>query len=143
MEYKRCSTTLRPTWKQPNGENNMKANFRTIGIKSLDECLSDAAACMESIERGEKATKTSAYYFSSFEAFRKAMTPQRFALLKVIREKQPESIQSLAKITGRDIKNISEDLKALSGMDLVSMEKHGRSKAPRLKYGGIRLEVAV
>ena len=42
------------------------------------------------------------------KAFRKAMTPQRFALLKVIREKQPESIKELAAITHRDMKNISE-----------------------------------
>ena len=34
------------------------------------------------------------------------MTPQRFALLKVIREKQPESIKELAAITNRDMKNI-------------------------------------
>ncbi len=121
----------------------MRTNFRTIGIKNLDECFADAAACMEAIEKGEKVTKTSAYYFSSFEAFRKAMTPQRFALLKVIREKHPSSIQELATITGRDIKNISEDLKTLSNMDLVSMEQHGRSKAPVLKCGGIRLEFAV
>jgi len=121
----------------------MKANFRTIGIKSLDEVLADAANCMESIEQGDKVKKTSAYYFSSFEAFRKAMTPQRFSLLKVIREKRPDSIQSLATITGRDIKNISEDLKVLSSIDLIGIEQHGRSKAPHLKYSGIRFEVAL
>jgi len=108
---------------------NMKANFRTIGIKSLEDCLADAAACMEAIEHGEKVTKKSTYYFSSFEAFRKAMTPQRFALLKVIREKQPDSIQALASMTGRDIKNISEDLKTLTNMDLIGMEQHGRGKS--------------
>ena len=121
----------------------MKATFRTIGIKSLDEVLDEATKCMESIEQGDRVKKTSAYYFSSFEAFRKAMTPQRFALLRIIREKQPDSIQSLAKITGRDIKNISEDLKVLSSMDLIGIEQHGRSKTPHLKYGGIRFEVAV
>ena len=71
------------------------------------------------------------------------MTPQRFALLKVIREKQPESIKDLAEITNRDIKNVSEVVKILLDMDLIEMEKHGKCKAPRLHYDGFRLEVAV
>ena len=83
------------------------------------------------------------YSFTSFEAFRKAMTPQRYALLKVIREKQPDSIKNLAAITHRDMKNISEDVKILLEMDLIEMEKHGKNKAPRLHYDGFRLEVAV
>ncbi len=94
--------------------------------------------------RGETVTpRPHEYSFSSFEAFRKAMTPQRFNLLKTIREHHPESVQALARISGRDMKNVSEDLRALVDMEPIELEPHGRSKTPRLKYDGIRLEVAV
>jgi predicted transcriptional regulator len=122
----------------------MKASYKVITIKSAEETMRDAQAIMEAVMRGENVEpRPPEYSFSSFEAFRKAMTPQRFNLLRVIREKQPESIQDLARITGRDMKNISEDLRALVDMELVELEPHGRSKTPRLKYDGIRVEVAV
>ena len=122
----------------------MKATFKTISIKPHEQTMQECVDVMDAVIRGEKVTpKESEYCFTSFEAFRKAMTPQRFALLKVIREKQPESIKELAIITGRDIKNISDDVKTLLDMDMIEMEKHGRNKAPRLHYDGFRLEVAV
>ena len=91
----------------------------------------------------ELKQKTSACFFTSFEAFRRAMTPQRYALLKLIREATPDSVQDLARLAGRDLKNVSEDLKALLEMDLVEMERHGTAKAPRVRYTGIRVELAV
>jgi predicted transcriptional regulator len=122
----------------------MKATFKTITIKSHEQTMRECAAMMDAAIRGEEVTPEEPQYsFTSFEAFRKAMTPQRFALLKIIREKQPESIKELAAITGRDMKNISEDVKALVEMDLLELERHGKNKAPRLSYEGFRLEVAV
>jgi predicted transcriptional regulator len=122
----------------------MKATFKTITIKSHEQMMRECVEIMDAAIRGDKVTPEEPQYsFTSFEAFRKAMTPQRFALLKVIREKQPESIKELAAITGRDMKNISEDIKVLLEMDLIEMEKHGKNKAPRLQYEGFRLEVAV
>jgi len=122
----------------------MRAKFKVIGIRSMEEALADAGKVMEALSRGEEVKeKTSGYFFTSFEAFRRVMTPQRYALLKLIREAAPESVQDLAKLAGRDMKNVSEDLKALLEMDLVEMEKHGKAKAPRVRYTGIRVELAV
>jgi len=122
----------------------MRATFKTISIKPHEQTMRECAEIMDAVIRGEKVTPEEPQYsFTSFEAFRKAMTPQRFALLKVIREKQPGSIKELAAITGRDMKNISEDVKILLDMDLVEMEKHGKNRAPRLHYDGFRLEVAL
>jgi predicted transcriptional regulator len=122
----------------------MKATYKVITIKSAEDTLREAQQIMEAVMRGEDVTPRSPECsFSSFEAFRKAMTPQRFNLLKIIREKHPESIQQLAQVTGRDMKNVSEDVHILVDMGLIELEPHGRSKTPRLKYDGIRLEVAV
>src|SRR5674476_670440 len=102
------------TWK----ETTMKSTFKTITIKSHEQTMAEFANICDSAIRGESVKPEEPQYsFTSFEAFRKAMTPQRFALLKVIREKQPESIKELAAITSRDMKNISEDVKILLDMD--------------------------
>ena len=107
----------------------MKATFKTITIKSHEQTMDNFAAICDATIKGEHVTPEEPQYsFTSFEAFRKAMTPQRFALLKVIREKQPESIKELAAITHRDMKNISEDVKILLEMDLIEMERHGKNQ---------------
>jgi predicted transcriptional regulator len=122
----------------------MRATFKTIIIKSQKQMLRECAETMDAVICGEQVEpQEPEYSFTSFEAFRRAMTPQRFALLKLIREKQPDSIKELAAFAGRDMKNVSEDVKILLEMDLLELEKHGKCKAPRLHYDGFRLEVAV
>ena len=122
----------------------MKSSYKVITIKSPKETLREAQEVMERLARGEKVSpRPPEYSFSSFEAFRKAMTPMRFNLLRVIRESHPKSIQELARITGRDMKNVSEDVHVLAEMELIELEPHGRVKTPRLTCDGIRVELAV
>jgi predicted transcriptional regulator len=122
----------------------MKTTFKNIIIKSQEQMLNECAETMNAMMCGETvAPQEPEYSFTSFEAFRRAMTPQRFALLRLIREKRPDSIKELAALAGRDMKNVSEDVKILLEMDLLELEKRGKTKAPRLHYDGFRLEVAV
>ena len=63
----------------------MNANYRTIGIKSVEQSLAEAGAVMKAVMNGEAVQpKIPEYNFTSFEAFRKALPVQRFNLLKVI-----------------------------------------------------------
>lgn len=122
----------------------MKAKNVTMGLKSLREGLKDFADTFKSIQHGDYIKPQSeGIYFTDFEAFRKAMTPQRYSILKLIREKHPASISSLAVISGRNIKNVSDDVKALTNLGLVEISQSGRNKAPHLKYEKITLELAV
>src|SRR5439155_18110233 len=52
-------------------------------------------------------------YFTSIETARNLLTPNSLALLRAIRTKRPGSIYELAKIAGRDLKNIQDALRLL------------------------------
>jgi predicted transcriptional regulator len=122
----------------------MKANYRTIGIKSLEQSIAEASEVMKAVMRGGPVQpQEPECNFTSFEAFRKALPVQRFNLLKLIRDKQPGSLKELATISGRDLKNISEDVKVLTEMGLVELTRHNRAKQPHLACDGIRLEIAI
>ncbi len=122
----------------------MKAKNVTMGIKSLRDGLKDFADTFKALQNGEQVRpRPEGIYFTDFEAFRKAMTPQRFALLKMIREKHPDSISCLAGLTGRNIKNVSEDVKALTNLGLLEVSQTGKNKAPHLRYEKIMVELAV
>lgn len=70
----------------------------------------------------------------------------RLALLHLIKEKQPESIQCLARLAKRDIKSITVDITILESLNLIDLErkKVGRKEVtPRVEYDTIELSIAV
>ncbi|MFH0726553.1 MAG: winged helix-turn-helix transcriptional regulator [Pseudomonadota bacterium] len=101
----------------------MKLKFKTIGIRSGEEAMQDAAEAMQSIAQGRKAASVSACYFASMEAFNKILTPQRYELLRAIRKNAPSSIQELAAIVHRDLSSVQEDVNTLVEMDFIAKDR--------------------
>src|SRR4030042_246 len=126
----------------------MKVKNVTIGIKSIEEVLNDAKSVMKRLERGEKVRKRRpGIYFESLEIMRKAITPERVKILKVIKEKHPASIYELAKLLNRNLKNVADDVHYLAELGLIELEKgksNGRKKImPIVNYDKLLLEIPV
>jgi len=126
----------------------MKVKNVTIGIKSIEEVLEGAKGVMKKLERGEKVRKRKpGIYFESIEVMRKAITPERVKILKVIKEKHPKSIYELAKLLHRNLKNVSDDVHYLAEIGLIELEKgksNGREKTiPVVNYSKILVEIPV
>ncbi|MCX5816471.1 MAG: MarR family transcriptional regulator [Proteobacteria bacterium] len=121
----------------------MRAKKVKIGIKSIEDALNDAKEVMKQIERGEKIKKEVGVYFTSFEAFRKALTPKRLELLHTVKTEQPRSINELARLLKRDIKNVAEDVKYLIQIGFIEREGHEREVKPSISYDRIALEIAI
>lgn len=124
----------------------MKIRKVKIGIKSVKEILEDFVQAGEAIERGEKVKQEKGVYFESIEGFRKALTTKRLQLLRLIKEKHPESLQELARLAKRDMKAIVTDIEILEELGLVDMKrkKTGRRlSTPTVGYDMIDLQIAV
>jgi predicted transcriptional regulator len=122
----------------------MKVKRIKIGIKDLKTALNDFVNTGEAIERGEKVKRGSTgVYFTNIEAFRKALTPKRLELLHIIKAKKPASINELARMAHRDIKNISDDLKYLEHIGLIEREETDQKTRPVITYDRIDLQIAV
>jgi predicted transcriptional regulator len=77
---------------------------------------------------------------------RAVLTNNRLLILKTIKDRNPGSVYELAKILGRDLKNVNQDLKMLSEIGLVTLEKTEADKkrvVPHVDYGKILLEIPV
>ena len=121
----------------------MKVKKLRIGIKSIEEALEDAKETMKKLQLGEKVKKETGVYFTSLEAFRKALTPKRLELLHIIKAKKPASINELARMSHRDIKNISDDVKYLEQIGLIEKEESDQKTRPVITYDRIDLQIAV
>lgn len=121
----------------------MKIKKIKIGIKDLKTALNEFAARAEAIERKETPKKESGVYFTSFEAFRKILTPKRLELLHIIKAQKPSSINELARMAGRDVKNVAEDVNYLGQIGLIEKKETNNKTTPVTKYDRIALEIAV
>jgi predicted transcriptional regulator len=116
--------------------NNLK-----VGIASVDQYKARTMA----IARGEyvPAPNEPKVWFQSLETLAQVLSVKNRALLAVIAETNPASLNELAEKTGRAKSNLSRTLKTMESYDLIHFEKgHGREIAPRVNYSGVELEMA-
>ena len=124
----------------------MKIKKIEIGIKPLKESLQEFATVWDKLQRGGKVEKRSGIYFESIDVMRKVLTNKRLTILKVIKEEEPNSVYALAKLLGRDLKNVNQDLKMLVDIGLVTVEPVKDDKkriVPHVEYDKILLEIPV
>jgi predicted transcriptional regulator len=124
----------------------MKVKKIEIGIKGLGESLKDFADTWKSLEAGRKIKKHEGLYFDSIDNMRAILTNNRLSILKTIREYKPQSVYGLSRILGRDLKNVNQDLKLLSEVGLVTLERKETDKKrirPHVDYSKIMLEIPV
>lgn len=117
-----------------------------VEITPRKEAWKELLDVARKVDRGEDVSHRK-LVFDSYEAFRKVLTPERLKILHVIREEEPKSIYELAKILGRDRRNVIKDLEVLEMMGLIEFveEQRGRRKVKRpvVPYDEIDVSISV
>ena len=81
-------------------------------------------------------------WFASIESFAKVLSDRNRALLALIAETNPNSVNELAGRAGRAKSNLSRTLRMMERYGLVYFEKGaGRTQAPRVIYTDVVLDV--
>lgn len=117
-----------------------------ITIKDLKHVLNEFADTMAKLRAGKEVEPHYELSFPTAATMRKFLTPQRMRLLQAIKHQNPESVYELAKMVDRDLKSVNTDLKVLSDLDLVSLEKTNdarRRVIPHVDYDKINVEIEI
>lgn len=90
---------------------------------------------MLSIAKGELKPKADdpKIWFTSMKSLAEVLSDDNRALLKEIKKSKPESINHLAKLTGRQPSNLSRTLKTMNKYGLVRLSKEGKTVRPEVK----------
>lgn len=119
--------------------------IKAIKIKPLKEIIDDAKVAMKLATQGKgKEIKEPTVYFESLEAARRFLTNERLKLLSAIKAFKPKSIYELAKITGKNIKNVSDDVNFLKELGILNFKESKtkrKSKKPVLLCDQIHVQV--
>src|SRR5450756_3141619 len=99
-----------------------------IGIMPQDKIRERIYA----IAKGEYKPKPSELriWFTSMKSLAEVLSDDNRALLHVIKDSQPESISSLAEMTGRKPGNLSRTLKTMSNYGIVEMRREKNHVRP-------------
>jgi predicted transcriptional regulator len=131
--------------KGSKGKVNMALKTIRVRIKSIEDALDDAIGVMRAIQTKKKVGKQKGEYFESLEAVRATLTETRLALLRLIREREPESVAALARMAKRDFKAVYRDVEALRDLGLIQSgdRRRGASTPLRSDTTEIVLRIAV
>ena len=96
---------------------------------------------MLAIARGDYKPKATdpKIWFTSMRSLAEVLSDDNRALLKVIQNAKPQSISSLADITGRKPGNLSRTLKTMSNYGFVEMKRESKHVRPIAKATDIRI----
>jgi predicted transcriptional regulator len=111
-----------------------------VGIATLEQYKARTMA----IAHGEyvPAANEPKVWFQSLHALSQVLSDKNRALLTLIAQTQPDSLNELVEKTGRAKSNLSRTLKTMESYGLVHFEKGpGRQLAPRVNYSGVKLEM--
>jgi len=78
-------------------------------------------------------------WFTSMRSLAEVLSDDNRALLKVIQDTKPQSISTLAEMTGRTPGNLSRTLKTMSNYGFVEMKRENRHVRPIAKFTAFRI----
>jgi predicted transcriptional regulator len=98
---------------------------------------------MKAVARGEKPAPAAAATpsFESAEVLLRLLTPENRDLLKIIRDKRPQSVADLARLTHRAGPNLLRTLAKLEAIGLIEMQSVGKRRIPVSIVRKVRLEI--
>ena len=79
-------------------------------------------------------------WFPTVTAMARVLSDENMALLKVIRDSHPDSVDALAKAVGKHVPNVSRSLHTLAQYGLVKLTKHGRTVTPQVTSEGVTVD---
>lgn len=101
-----------------------------IEVSSLEESLNQFKGAWKRAVRGERVTSYRGVAFESMAQLLATITPRRWELIERLRRDGPLTVYALAKLLGRNYKNVHGDVKALEDRGLIARVKDGRVEVP-------------
>jgi predicted transcriptional regulator len=112
-----------------------------IGIMSLEDYRDRTIA----IVRGEYKVRPDEpkLWFQSIRRMSEILSEKNRDLLRVIHEREPETLKELSDMTGRQVSNLSRTLKTMENCGIVELERNGRRVKPLVKATRFRVEFRI
>ena len=112
-----------------------------VGIMSFEDYKKRALA----IVRGEYKRKKDEpkIWFESLQSMAQVLGPENQVLLRLIADKNPQSLTELAELSGRKKSNLSRTLRKLDAFGIVELSKSKGRLIPKVKALSFQVEFRI
>ncbi len=125
----------------------MKVKNLKIEIRPLDSFVEETIRALKEVQGGKGVVPREALIFPDVKILRKVLSEKRLELLRAVKNNKPDSVYELAKLLGRPLRAVQQDVKVLSELGLLEVkktEKKPRAKAkPSVPYQRITIEIGI
>jgi predicted transcriptional regulator len=130
--------TTNPDELHENGAQHYPETLR-ITVGGVDEAFDHAIEQANSEGAPDEAVRS----FERVADIRTLLTDRRLDLMRTIMTDDPESIQALADILGRNYADVHSDVQVLAEHHVVYFDINGRAKRPVIPYDHVRVDIKV
>ncbi|MFC7081037.1 MarR family transcriptional regulator [Halorussus caseinilyticus] len=124
-------------------DTNTDPTTLTIRVQSAESFFEDALADLERLEPDEEVEERHVLSLPDEEALDRVLNPKNLALLRTTLNQDPASVRELARLVGRDVKNVSTAINELAELGVVELVRDGRAKRPVVWYDEIEVRYAL
>ncbi|USZ66881.1 hypothetical protein NGM10_09065 [Halorussus salilacus] len=113
------------------------ANDKSVLLVTIgdgDGLYEEGREAVRKLSDGEPVEQLATITFSNAEQLGDVFNERTYTLLQVIRDERPGSIRETARLVGRDVKNVHQELTALEALGIVRFDDDGQSKRPVFPY---------
>jgi predicted transcriptional regulator len=101
----------------------------------------DVRETIRDLQSGKDAETPPTITFESYDDLLTTLTPQVLDLIESIRRENPESINETARVVGRDVKNVHEELAHLAQVGILYFESDGQRKRPVVWFEELQINL--
>ncbi|ELZ18958.1 hypothetical protein C478_00730 [Natrinema thermotolerans DSM 11552] len=109
-------------------------NVLLVTIGDADGLYEEGREAIRTLRGGESVDRPATVTFANERQLSDVFNERTYALLRVIRDEDPESIRETARVVGRDVKNVHEELTTLEALGIIRFDDDGQSKRPVFPY---------
>ncbi|OAQ52191.1 hypothetical protein HTG_11260 [Natrinema mahii] len=109
-------------------------NVLLVTIGDADGLSEEGLEAIRTLRGGESVDRPATVTVANEQQLSDVFNERTYALLRVIRDEDPESIRETARVVGRDVKNVHEELTTLEALGIIRFDDDGQSKRPVFPY---------
>jgi predicted transcriptional regulator len=104
-----------------------------IIVESSDAFFQAALKMARKLDRDDYSPNPASISFASMEQFLRIMTPNRWSLLRALRQSGPSSIRALSQLLARDYRGVHADVGSLLKSGLIEKQVDAKIRVPWTK----------
>lgn len=105
-----------------------------VTIGTGEAVYEESLDAIQTLAAGDSVDQPATLTFANEKQLGDVFNERTYTLLRTIRQDEPESIREAARLVGRDVKNVHQELTRLEALGVIRLDETGRSKRPIFPY---------